>query len=380
MLGDSNTDVVAILCIFYYIVKTSLNPQWLFEKPLLAFLLPVALTTFRVSNFLFCLICILVLYHLLTTRKHRIITFILSIGIMIVAFWCIRNVIISGYLVYPFYQLDLFTFDWKVPNGVAALQTLHIQKWAEHIFQVDYIKRLSEMGSFGTKLDFFRAFVNVVSLLLFIIASCWFAICIFKKGKINKNLIWIYLTALICITFSIIMAPDFRFVNAYALGALFLIIHFMLLRYNKEYVQFPRLGKSIEIVTILFFCILTVRKNIVIIDEYFSKTEKGNYKTILYLPWDSRSPKQKFREYPMGEFVIYLAETEKTKTYDKLPATNPGGVPFDIFKGEKVQSIKTIEARGNKIEDGFRTKEEYIGRINSNIEKFETEYYLNNCR
>ena len=55
----------------------------------------------------------------------------LGLAAVIALPWLIRNVILSGYLVYPFPAIDLFQVDWKIPL-VNALSDMHsIQTWAK---------------------------------------------------------------------------------------------------------------------------------------------------------------------------------------------------------------------------------------------------------
>lgn len=44
--------------------------------------------------------------------------------------WCARNVILSGYLVYPLPEVDWFNPDWKIPAEVAQGERMVIQAWA----------------------------------------------------------------------------------------------------------------------------------------------------------------------------------------------------------------------------------------------------------
>jgi hypothetical protein len=45
--------------------------------------------------------------------KHFVLTIV--IGLLIALPWFTRNIIMSGYLVYPLYSIDLFNVDWKMP-------------------------------------------------------------------------------------------------------------------------------------------------------------------------------------------------------------------------------------------------------------------------
>jgi hypothetical protein len=41
----------------------------------------------------------------------------------------IRNVLLSGWLVYPFTRIDLFDVKWKIPKGMADYDAREIQVW-----------------------------------------------------------------------------------------------------------------------------------------------------------------------------------------------------------------------------------------------------------
>ena len=44
--------------------------------------------------------------------------------------WMVRNIILSGYLIYPLPGIDWFNLDWKIPQVVARTEVLTIQAWA----------------------------------------------------------------------------------------------------------------------------------------------------------------------------------------------------------------------------------------------------------
>jgi hypothetical protein len=55
---------------------------------------------------------------------------ILLSGMLILTPWMGRNIFLSGYLIYPEPEIDLFNLDWKIPAGQAATERLVIQAWA----------------------------------------------------------------------------------------------------------------------------------------------------------------------------------------------------------------------------------------------------------
>lgn len=51
------------------------------------------------------------------------------LGIVTAAPYLIRNLLISGWLVYPFTGIDIIRADWKIPQGIAAYDAKEIQVW-----------------------------------------------------------------------------------------------------------------------------------------------------------------------------------------------------------------------------------------------------------
>lgn len=45
--------------------------------------------------------------------------------------WLVSNVLLSGYLVFPIPQLDLFAFDWKVPDPLIHYAATNVGSWAK---------------------------------------------------------------------------------------------------------------------------------------------------------------------------------------------------------------------------------------------------------
>ena len=83
------------------------------------------------------LILILVIkpaYMLIKDKRWKEIAIYICMGIVVIAPWLMRTVIISGYLLYPFPALDLFDVDWKIPAEVATLDAAEIKTWGRAIF------------------------------------------------------------------------------------------------------------------------------------------------------------------------------------------------------------------------------------------------------
>lgn len=85
-----------------------------------------------------CLV-ILALYplvKLLRRRQWKSIFIYIFCGVLVLAPWLIRNVLISGWLLYPFTTLDLFHVDWKIPAEYVQHDSDQIKVWGRCLYDV----------------------------------------------------------------------------------------------------------------------------------------------------------------------------------------------------------------------------------------------------
>lgn len=100
---------------------------------LLSFL-AVFIATLKLSAALLVLLALYPLVHLIRTKKMKTILLCLVFGIMIALPFLIRNIIISGWLLYPFPAIDLFSFDWKLPVQYVNIDAATIKVWARCLY------------------------------------------------------------------------------------------------------------------------------------------------------------------------------------------------------------------------------------------------------
>ena len=91
--------------------------------------LGVFLMTVKLSAALILLLVIFPAYYLIREKWWKEIAAYLLMGIVTALPFFIRNVLISGWLVYPFTQIDLFNVAWKIPKGMADYDAREIQVW-----------------------------------------------------------------------------------------------------------------------------------------------------------------------------------------------------------------------------------------------------------
>ena len=94
-------------------------------------ILEVYAVSLKVSAAMIVFLVIMPAYRLIKGKKWGEIILYLSLGVLTIAPFLIRNVILSGYLLFPYPDLDLFSFDWKIPVSNATYEQTLIKAWAQ---------------------------------------------------------------------------------------------------------------------------------------------------------------------------------------------------------------------------------------------------------
>ncbi|MBD5459147.1 MAG: hypothetical protein HDR27_11325 [Lachnospiraceae bacterium] len=126
------SDYFMVLTAFYLIISwmdlMEEKEKAVFPYAMLC-VLGVFLMTIKLSAALIVLLVCVPAAVLLREKRWKEIGIYIGLGILTAAPFLIRNVLLSGWLVYPFTGLDLFHVDWKIPKGIAAYDAKEIQVW-----------------------------------------------------------------------------------------------------------------------------------------------------------------------------------------------------------------------------------------------------------
>lgn len=91
--------------------------------------LSVVVLTVKLSGALILLLTVKPAIMMIKERRKKETAVFLGMGILTAAPFFIRNIILSGWLVYPFTAVDLFDFDFKIPKNMADYDAREIQVW-----------------------------------------------------------------------------------------------------------------------------------------------------------------------------------------------------------------------------------------------------------
>ena len=97
------------------------------------FLLPFFVTyiiTVKFNQAPLMLLILWILYKEISKRNYRRLYVWLAGCLMIGGIWGVRNIFVSGYLIYPMPEIDIFQLDWKVPIEVARDDKAWIYSYA----------------------------------------------------------------------------------------------------------------------------------------------------------------------------------------------------------------------------------------------------------
>lgn len=137
---------------------------------------------------------------------------------MILLPWIVRNIILSGYLIYPLPGIDWFNFDWKIPQEIARTEVLTIQAWARDPgAAMDEV--LARPFSTWLQLWFIEKTANQKLIVLgAAVSPVIFALGLTAGHQAKKlgqersgNLVSGFLTVLLGAAYWLFTAPDIRF-------------------------------------------------------------------------------------------------------------------------------------------------------------------------
>ncbi len=171
------------------------------------------LLTVKLSAALIVLFTLKPALSLLRERRWKETGIYLGLGILTVLPYLIRNVILSGWLVYPFTGIDMFRVDWKIPEGIAAYDAREIQVWGRGYSDVTkYGLPVWEWmpgwfrGLGGTEKIFVLA--AVLSVLVFGLRFVRWAV---RKGKAPGEHLFPEAVVSLCFLFWLFSSPLIRY-------------------------------------------------------------------------------------------------------------------------------------------------------------------------
>ena len=292
-------------------------------------ILSVYAFTLKLSAALMVLFAAVPASRMIKERQWKKIICALTAGGLIVLPFCLRNIMISGYLLYPMEQLDLFSVDWKMPGWTCWYERMRTKAWAEGIFgKEDLSEPLSVWFPYWMKQQ------SVDTLLLVgsdaVVCLCGIVYSLMQGIKRQKwNSFAICVIMALNFFYWFMTAPHIRFGRA-----IVLIPSFVFFGWIIQKIRFERIQQLSYVVMclLLLYPLTVLLKNMRAEERHF--IDCVDYEEIEMI------------EYKKGNVILLIPLNNEINGYYEFP----------VAINEETAS--KIELRGNSLDAGFRIIEE----------------------
>ncbi len=223
-----NYDFISTTCVIVLFIEAIYDHddpsfEWLFW--------PTFLITIRLIHFPLILLGV---YYCLKAWKsglYRKLGFSL-VFICIVAFpFIIRNLLLTGYPLFPFYQLDPFSFDWKVDRE----RTVEIVRYIKYFNRVNPmfqpLSKTTQLGFPVWLFSWYKYLFPIDKLLTSLSLISYAMVFIFKRkilSQVSTAAKFFFYTMICQLLCWIFIAPDPRFVYGPLIFSIFLLVKYIM--------------------------------------------------------------------------------------------------------------------------------------------------------
>lgn len=304
-------------------------------------LLSVAAIFTATLKFSSCLLAMVTIYpacRLIREKRWKEISAYLLCGGVILCPFFIRNYYVSGWLLYPFDQIDLFRTAWKIPKEYLLHDANQIKAWGRCLCDVDKVEMSVSQWlpvwwehQFRYEKMFLRAVALGLGLQIVLLGMR-----IRRKQKLRPQLIALHLAVWANILVWFFMAPFIRYGLAFLIAVIMIAV--------GEYLSERKRGIcSIVAGSLVFGIVVSVSPYW---DQYVTDAGvfvKQNLKEPYYITQ---------KDYDTGSMdsceingnVIWFSTGEEINSYHVYPGT--------CYK----PMLERSTLIGDRIEDGFRAK------------------------
>jgi hypothetical protein len=340
-LASPSADALTSILVFYILfnIRGKVDSKWDEADWKVLILLSVFAVIIKLSTLPLLLIAFVPLLIFKKNYKYVLILYakLFPLALLIIISWLVRNVILSGYLIFPMASIDVFSVDWKVPTDIVIAERLHIahapRMVSDNFAYVDSLSFLQWFPKWLPNLWYDNHF-NFI-LVLVGLASPIAALYIYSRNKSIKSVQFVtWFIAYVGVWFWLTTSPDIRFGYHYLLPC----IIFPLLTYTKN-ISYERFTQLLPFV----FCIICFYYDFVAI----KKLQPYSFSQYVIRPLKSpeyykRNDLNSFQYVLLNNGVkLYIQDS----SHHSINAPLPSCYPYN----------SGIRMRGNKLADGFKT-------------------------
>nr|WP_205622834.1 hypothetical protein [Flavobacterium enshiense] len=341
-ISSPGSDLLPNILVGFVLLSMLFERSSITNKFLLYIFIPLFCITLKLSTLPIVLITILSLYfknnnHVFSSLKQLVLY-----GQFLILPWLIRNVILSGYILFPMVELDLFSFGWKVPaEKVIEIKKL-IYSWAKIPYKDsnEVLKMsLNEWVPFWWK-NLIEKNQRFFTLAIF--APITYGIYGFlnRKEK-NYSIFLVFIIAYTSLALWFLMAPDIRF----SFSVILILALSPILLLEKLINKFSNLFNPLLYIAAIYVLYSIGNEGYVLFREDYSTNRITEF---AYLPKDVSEVKErrvvKYKNVifttKLGKQIELFAPSQShSQCYDKFPCS------WYIENNFKL--------RGETLQDGF---------------------------
>ncbi|MCH5281695.1 MAG: hypothetical protein J1E61_09520 [Lachnospiraceae bacterium] len=312
-----------------------------FSYALLAIMI-VYVVTVKVSMGMLGILVFYPAYHMIRRKEWRRIAACIPVGLLLLLPWLIRNVLISGWLIYPLPSLDLFDVKWKIPYESVVYESALVRGWAR--IRTSKVFDTLEMSLKEWFPVWFRALPLRYRLLLYLnIAVVIYEIlqgiyACAKKEKALLSFTLIKLTVFAGILYWLFSAPDVRFGWIYIMAFPTICFFSSAVWRNIEKIPIHKIGMD----GVLFECMMLFVMGYFFIKsdcpEVFKTSVVGRINLQAFYIYQGDFSMLPVEEYKIGEDIFYYSPVGDQAGYYGFPGTTDKPLLENLgYLGERFQ-------------------------------------------
>lgn len=342
LLSSTSTDIISCILVIYIFLlffDTYQQKDKSYEELVLWSMVALSVT-FKLSS---VIIVAILLPSLPRVLKSRRIIPLAGVAILIGLPFIARNIILSGYILYPFPSIDVLSVDWKIPIEEVQLEKDLVEGWAKQPYGSTYMEKFEDIPEI-LELSFtdwikvwwpaqsmkWKLFMLLALLHIPMILVSWF-----RKESIFAI---VFATLTLNLLFWFDQAPQPRFAYGFLFFGTALLLGYLgswSLRWlrPKQYIFIPLL--------LMFPGLFLIREEIVYTDTDLS---------VVFLP--KYEIEIKTKEFEAHNFTL------------KIPSEEPPASVYWCFNAPLPCTPlpkKNLEMRGENFKQGFRIRNNTTG-------------------
>jgi hypothetical protein len=336
-IGSPAVDLPAALLIWvaFFLFLENVNSIRTFRSGTINVIIVIVASyvfTIKLTVIPVAILCLYLFYIQYKCKRWPELWLQIGLVLIIVVPWVARNIVLSGYLVYPFPHVDLFNVDWKLPYQYVLDEKMATEGWARlpgPYWKESLSMPLSELIPKWFAWLPHQYKLTIALTIIITVGYLLWLLCNVKQKRfysLREPTNIVYLTGFVGTLYWFMMAPEPRYVFGFTFFMCALPVVPVL---QRIVVQFPLLARVLMLAVVL----IVLLQNVYMSVRDMAGTEGIFLKPVPY-------PSEELFTRIIDNTVFYSPTKTDQCWYAPLPCT-------PIFQ-------KRLTLRGTGLESGFR--------------------------